>query len=39
MPDTDTPATPGPEEDVVDLLLAQHAQIEQLFLLVIGCKP
>ncbi|RAO26192.1 hypothetical protein ONO86_06270 [Micromonospora noduli] len=33
MPDT---ATPGPEEDVVDLLLAQHAQIEQLFLLVIG---
>ncbi|MEW2146312.1 hemerythrin domain-containing protein [Micromonospora vinacea] len=36
MPDTDTPATPGPEEDVVDLLLAQHAQIEQLFLLVIG---
>lgn len=36
MPDTDTPATPGPEEDVVDLLLAQHAQIEQLFLLVVG---
>ncbi|MER7586139.1 hemerythrin domain-containing protein [Micromonospora sp. NPDC127501] len=36
MPDADTPATPGPEEDVVDLLLAQHAQIEQLFLLVIG---
>ncbi|MEW1588506.1 hemerythrin domain-containing protein [Micromonospora vinacea] len=36
MPDTDTPATPGPEEDVVDLLLAQHAQIEQLLLLVIG---
>ncbi|MGK5442730.1 hemerythrin domain-containing protein [Micromonospora sp. URMC 105] len=36
MPDTDAPATPGPEEDVVDLLLAQHAQIEQLFLLVIG---
>ncbi|MEU5962307.1 hemerythrin domain-containing protein [Micromonospora parva] len=36
MPDTGTPATPGPEEDVVDLLLAQHAQIEQLFLLVIG---
>ncbi|RAO07458.1 hemerythrin domain-containing protein [Micromonospora noduli] len=36
MPDTATPATPGPEEDVVDLLLAQHAQIEQLFLLVIG---
>ncbi|MCG5440848.1 hemerythrin domain-containing protein [Micromonospora foliorum] len=36
MPDTGAPATPGPEEDVVDLLLAQHAQIEQLFLLVIG---
>ncbi|MFF5219293.1 hemerythrin domain-containing protein [Micromonospora sp. NPDC000442] len=36
MPDTDAPATPGPQEDVVDLLLAQHARIEQLFLLVIG---
>ncbi|MCM0678168.1 hemerythrin domain-containing protein [Micromonospora phytophila] len=36
MPDTGAPATSGPEEDVVDLLLAQHAQIEQLFLLVIG---
>lgn len=36
MPDTSAPATPGPEEDVVDLLLAQHAQVEQLFLLVIG---
>ncbi|MET8199867.1 hemerythrin domain-containing protein [Micromonospora taraxaci] len=36
MPDTDAPTTPGPAEDVVDLLLAQHAQIEQLFLLVIG---
>jgi hemerythrin superfamily protein len=37
MPDhTGSPATPGPEEDVVDLLLAQHAQAEQLFLLVIG---
>ncbi|MFG3708959.1 hemerythrin domain-containing protein [Micromonospora sp. NPDC047670] len=37
MPDTTgTPATPGPAEDVVDLLLAQHAQVEQLFLLVIG---
>jgi hemerythrin superfamily protein len=37
MPDhTGSPATPGPEEDVVDLLLAQHAQVEQLFLLVIG---
>ncbi|SCF11326.1 Hemerythrin HHE cation binding domain-containing protein [Micromonospora purpureochromogenes] len=36
MPDTDAPTTPGPEEDVVDLLLAQHARVEQLFLLVIG---
>ena len=36
MPDTGTPTTPGPQEDVVDLLLAQHAQVEQLFLLVIG---
>ncbi|MEU4712445.1 hemerythrin domain-containing protein [Micromonospora purpureochromogenes] len=36
MPDTDSPATPGPEEDLVDLLLAQHARVEQLFLLVIG---
>lgn len=36
MPDAGAPATVGPEEDVVDLLLAQHAQIEQLFLLVIG---
>jgi hemerythrin superfamily protein len=37
MPDdTDAPAAPGPQEDVVDLLLAQHARIEQLFLLVIG---
>ncbi|MGW3786652.1 hemerythrin domain-containing protein [Micromonospora chokoriensis] len=36
MPDTDAPTTPGPGDDVVDLLLAQHAQIEQLFLLVIG---
>jgi hypothetical protein len=30
------PATPGPAEDVVDLLLAQHARIEELFLLVSG---
>lgn len=30
------PATPGPEDDVVDLLLAQHARIEELFLLVAG---
>ncbi|AVT28336.1 hemerythrin [Plantactinospora sp. BC1] len=29
-------ATPGPEPDVVDLLLAQHARIEELFLLVTG---
>ncbi|KAB1909263.1 hemerythrin domain-containing protein [Micromonospora sp. AMSO1212t] len=36
MPDTDAPASPGPQEDVVDLLLAQHAEIERLFLLVIG---
>lgn len=32
------PATAGPEDDVVDLLLAQHAQIEELFLLVSGGK-
>lgn len=36
MPETDAPATAGPELDVVDLLLAQHARIEELFLLVIG---
>lgn len=43
MPDTKTatashglPATIGPVEDVVDLLLAQHARIEELFLLVTG---
>ncbi|MGC4807922.1 hemerythrin domain-containing protein [Micromonospora sp. DT233] len=36
MPEIATPATPGPELDVVDLLLEQHARIEQLFLLVIG---
>ncbi|TDC83901.1 hemerythrin domain-containing protein [Micromonospora sp. KC606] len=37
MTDTGAQATPGSaEEDVVDLLLAQHARIEQLFLLVIG---
>lgn len=30
------PATPGPADDVVDLLLAQHARIEELFLLVSG---
>lgn len=36
MPDAGAPATAGPEEDVVDLLLTQHAHIEQLFLLVIG---
>nr|QLK00909.1 hemerythrin domain-containing protein [Micromonospora carbonacea] len=34
---TARPAAPGPvEEDVVDLLLAQHARIEELFLLVVG---
>jgi hemerythrin superfamily protein len=27
---------PGPEDDLIDLLLAQHAQIEELFLLVTG---
>jgi len=36
VPDTAMPATPGPEPDVVDLLLTQHAQIEELFLLVTG---
>ncbi len=36
MPDTDGPATPGPQADVVDLLLAQHARIEELFTLVAG---
>jgi hemerythrin superfamily protein len=30
------PATPGPQDDVVTLLLTQHAQIEELFLLVSG---
>jgi hemerythrin superfamily protein len=30
------PATPGPADDVVDLLLAQHARIEEQFLLVTG---
>jgi len=34
--ETTTPATGGPTEDVVDLLLAQHARIEELFLLVAG---
>jgi hemerythrin superfamily protein len=33
---TTDPATPGPERDVVDLLLTQHARIEELFLLVSG---
>jgi hemerythrin superfamily protein len=43
VPDTKTgttsvgrPATTGPADDVVDLLLAQHARIEELFLLVSG---
>ena len=39
MPDTKsvgTPATIGPADDVVDLLLVQHARIEELFLLVTG---
>lgn len=30
------PATLGPQDDVVSLLLTQHAQIEELFLLVSG---
>jgi hypothetical protein len=30
------PATSGPADDVVDLLLAQHARIEEQFLLVTG---
>jgi hemerythrin superfamily protein len=30
------PAAPGPHDDVVSLLLTQHAQIEELFLLVSG---
>jgi hemerythrin superfamily protein len=30
------PATPGPQDDVVSLLLTQHARIEELFLLVSG---
>jgi hemerythrin superfamily protein len=30
------PATPGPADDVVDLLLVQHARIEEQFLLVTG---
>jgi hypothetical protein len=36
VPDDSGRANPGPEDDVVDLLLAQHAQIEELFLLVTG---
>ena len=42
VPDTDAgsavkaPATAGPQDDVVALLLHQHAQIEELFLLVTG---
>lgn len=37
MPDNNGgPATPGPDGDVVDLLLTQHARIEELFLLVSG---
>jgi hemerythrin superfamily protein len=39
VPDTKTvgtPATIGPADDVVDLLLVQHARIEELFLLVTG---
>jgi len=36
VPDTDRPATPGPADDVVDLLLQQHAEIEKLFVMVAG---
>jgi hemerythrin superfamily protein len=36
VPDTGGPATPGPQADVIDLLLAQHARIEELFTLVAG---
>jgi hemerythrin superfamily protein len=36
VPDSDGPATRGPAADVVDLLLAQHARIEELFVLVAG---
>jgi hemerythrin superfamily protein len=36
MPDTGGPATAGPEDDVVDLLLVQHARLEELFVLVTG---
>ncbi|WP_433085738.1 hemerythrin domain-containing protein [Dactylosporangium sp. CA-052675] len=32
----DRPAGPGPGDDVIDLLLAQHARIEELLLLVTG---
>jgi hemerythrin superfamily protein len=32
----EAPATAGPNEDVVSLLLTQHARIEELFLLVTG---
>jgi hemerythrin superfamily protein len=38
VPDTGQPATPGPEDDVVALLLTQHARIEELFLLVVGSE-
>jgi hemerythrin superfamily protein len=34
----DRPIYPGPGDDVVDLLLVQHARIEEQFLLVMGGK-
>jgi hypothetical protein len=36
VPDANGAVTPGPQDDVVDLLLAQHAQIEEFFLLAAG---
>jgi hemerythrin superfamily protein len=38
VPDSDGPATAGPADDVVDLLLAQHARIEELFILTAGSE-
>lgn len=36
MPEPETVLPDGPETDVVDLLLTQHAHVEELFLLVAG---
>jgi hemerythrin superfamily protein len=38
VPETGHPATPGPQDDVVALLLAQHARIEELFVLAAGAE-